>query len=349
MQFRIIIILFIVFACAKNCMAQQKPALPYDFLPGEKTIFEDNFLLDTIGDFPAKWQIAKCIGSKKNDSAGMRMVMVEEDSLENVLAVSQYGAPHIEQKINATHTVSDVFTLEFDFILNNPGSNVAVEFQLAEKMMECRSVFFSVMPGAIYYSTFYPKINQQNLHYPSYFDSYAYHHMAISYVKGGINFYVDQYHLLSLPATGYNPIKYGLCFKGPAKIKNFRLASGRAVNPFFRLTSEKKMVFYNLEFSPGKTNLMAGSMGCIMQLAQFLKGNPSTKLEIDVHTDNSSTAMINQRMSKVRADEIKRQLVLAGIDAQRLTTKGFGDTMPIKPNTTSEGRMANRRVEFIKQ
>ncbi|MBX6362085.1 MAG: OmpA family protein, partial [Acidobacterium ailaaui] len=56
----------------------------------------------------------------------------------------------------------------------------------------------------------------------------------------------------------------------------------------------------------------------------------------------------NLTLSQQRADAVKEQLVKMGIDASRLTTKGYGDTKPIDTNDTPEGRANNRRVEFIK-
>jgi outer membrane protein OmpA-like peptidoglycan-associated protein len=90
-------------------------------------------------------------------------------------------------------------------------------------------------------------------------------------------------------------------------------------------------------------------MRYIHHLARYLKENPSMTLEINVHNDNDGDPAIIKRLTQVRAEEIKKQLVLAGIDLKRLTTKGWGDTKPIKPNDTPEGRYENRRVELIKQ
>jgi outer membrane protein OmpA-like peptidoglycan-associated protein len=95
--------------------------------------------------------------------------------------------------------------------------------------------------------------------------------------------------------------------------------------------------------------IMPQSMPFVTQLAQFLKDNPTMKLEIDGHTDSDGGDVYNLNLSQARADEVKRQLVASGIPAKRLTTKGFGAAKPIKPNTTATGKAENRRVEFIKQ
>jgi len=89
-------------------------------------------------------------------------------------------------------------------------------------------------------------------------------------------------------------------------------------------------------------------MGVLNEVAKFLQSNPSIKMEIDGHTDNSGTAPHNLTLSQQRADAVKMQLVSMGIDESRFTTKGLGDTKPIAANTTPEGKANNRRVEFVK-
>jgi len=81
---------------------------------------------------------------------------------------------------------------------------------------------------------------------------------------------------------------------------------------------------------------------------KILQNNPDLKFEVDGHTDNSGNAQHNMELSQQRADAVKKQLVSMGIDASRLTTKGFGDTKPISTNDTPDGKSNNRRVEFVR-
>ncbi len=234
MSYRNFFLLITLLFISEYGFSQTKPTATYDFLPREKVLFEDNFMTDTIGDFPAKWRLTKCIGNGKKDSAGIKFCSVQEDSLENVLIIPAYAETHLEQNINAKHNVNDVFSLELDFYLGPQESNIAVDFQLAEKLSDCRSAFISVFQsGSIHYSTFYPKINEITYHYPGYMEVAAWHHMSISWFKGSLNCYIDQFKIISVPATGYNPIIFGLSARGPARIKNFRLATGIEVNKFF--------------------------------------------------------------------------------------------------------------------
>jgi OOP family OmpA-OmpF porin len=78
----------------------------------------------------------------------------------------------------------------------------------------------------------------------------------------------------------------------------------------------------------------------------ILKKNPAMKVEIDGHTDNVGPAAYNMTLSERRAKSVMKYFVDQGVEAQRLTTKGFGFTRPAVSNDTKEGRAKNRRVEL---
>jgi outer membrane protein OmpA-like peptidoglycan-associated protein len=88
----------------------------------------------------------------------------------------------------------------------------------------------------------------------------------------------------------------------------------------------------------------------LKEIAGTMKQHDDLKLLIEGHTDNVGSAASNLALSDARAAAVKAALVGEfGIAADRLTTKGLGDTKPAVPNTTSEGRAQNRRVELVKQ
>lgn len=78
----------------------------------------------------------------------------------------------------------------------------------------------------------------------------------------------------------------------------------------------------------------------------FLQKNPSLKIEISGHTDNIGTAQYNLQLSENRAKSVYDYLVQHGIEAKRLSYKGFGYQKPLDSNDTEKGRANNRRTEM---
>ena len=77
-----------------------------------------------------------------------------------------------------------------------------------------------------------------------------------------------------------------------------------------------------------------------------MKNNPSLKVEIGGHTDNVGSVEANKKLSAARAKAVYDHLTANGIDASRLSFRGYGETKPIASNDTPEGRAENRRVEM---
>ena len=76
-----------------------------------------------------------------------------------------------------------------------------------------------------------------------------------------------------------------------------------------------------------------------------MKKNTKIHIEICGHTDNVGSAEYNLKLSQARATSTKNYIVEHGIDANRITCKGYGLTQPIAKNTTEQGRALNRRIE----
>jgi outer membrane protein OmpA-like peptidoglycan-associated protein len=107
-----------------------------------------------------------------------------------------------------------------------------------------------------------------------------------------------------------------------------------------------KVVLKNIYFETGKAILRPESSEALDQVLRFLENNPSIKLEISGHTDNTGSLRINQKLSTDRAGAVVNYLVGKGIPQEMLVSKGYADTQPVAANSTAEGRRQNRRVEF---
>lgn len=102
----------------------------------------------------------------------------------------------------------------------------------------------------------------------------------------------------------------------------------------------------NFEFDSAEIK-GAKSFKILNRVAQILKKYPDYKVRIVGHTDNIGSEEYNLKLSKKRAEAVKKYLIKKGISASRLTTEGKGESSPIAPNDTEEGRAKNRRVEFF--
>ena len=89
------------------------------------------------------------------------------------------------------------------------------------------------------------------------------------------------------------------------------------------------------------------SMGVINSIYGLLKDHPELNLSVEGHTDSDGDEAMNQALSDPRAQAVVDQLVKMGTDASRLTSRGWGESKPAGSEETSEGKAANRRVEFI--
>ncbi|HTL83394.1 MAG TPA: OmpA family protein [Bacteroidia bacterium] len=102
----------------------------------------------------------------------------------------------------------------------------------------------------------------------------------------------------------------------------------------------------NVFFATGKFDLQPQSKAELNRAAQWLKANPNVHVEIAGHTDNVGDKKSNQLLSENRAKAVYDYLVAQGIDATRMTYKGYGDTKPKVANDTPEHKQMNRRVEM---
>ena len=106
------------------------------------------------------------------------------------------------------------------------------------------------------------------------------------------------------------------------------------------------IVLKNIFFDFNKFELKPASQIELDRLVQLLQDNPSVRIQIEGHTDNVGNPKDNLKLSENRAKAVVNYLGSKGISAARLIAKGFGETKPVAPNTTEEGRAQNRRTEL---
>jgi outer membrane protein OmpA-like peptidoglycan-associated protein/curli biogenesis system outer membrane secretion channel CsgG len=165
------------------------------------------------------------------------------------------------------------------------------------------------------------------------------------YVNGDRTFDFNQVQIGDIDSLQINYWSHG----GQVAIRRFRLAESA---PDFGQTimSAGKFVTHGILFDTDSDHVKPESAAVMQMIARALTSTSDLNIEIDGHTDATGNAAHNMDLSKRRAEAVKSILVSQfGIDAGRLTTAGFGSSKPIDSNSTPEGKANNRRVEFVRK
>ncbi len=101
-----------------------------------------------------------------------------------------------------------------------------------------------------------------------------------------------------------------------------------------------------IQFGFDSAEILPASERTLQRGLQILRDNPDVRVEIAGHTDNVGNAAYNRRLSRQRADAVKQWLVDHGVEASRMTTRGYGSTQPVASNDDEQGQAQNRRIEF---
>ena len=107
-----------------------------------------------------------------------------------------------------------------------------------------------------------------------------------------------------------------------------------------------RWVLIGVDFGFNSARLRSEAYPILFHAAQVLLENPEINVEIQGYTDNIGSARYNKKLSERRAQVVKNYLVARGVQADRLTVKGYGEANPIASNKTAVGRAMNRRIEF---
>lgn len=135
------------------------------------------------------------------------------------------------------------------------------------------------------------------------------------------------YNVLDIPALKGNQF-----YKNPFKVD-------------IQFEAPKSFVLDNCTFESGKATLKPEAYAVLDDLVEFLKRKEDERIEIGGHTDNIGKAEANMILSTNRANTVRAYLLTKGIDPGRVTSKGYGMTVPIAENDDEDGRQMNRRTE----
>jgi outer membrane protein OmpA-like peptidoglycan-associated protein len=111
----------------------------------------------------------------------------------------------------------------------------------------------------------------------------------------------------------------------------------------------KREVFIvkNLNFATGSNKIPLKFKEYLAKFSKYMNKAPYNRIVVNGHTDSIGKASTNLRLSRNRAQNVKRAMVeIYGMPASKIDVQGFGESRPIADNGNYQGRSRNRRVEF---
>jgi OmpA-OmpF porin, OOP family len=311
----------------------------YSFVPGEKTLFEDNFIYSKTEKPLNKWLLT-----------GGKASLFVQDSI-NCLSVDEYYTKVSPILFFKTKQLPDSFSIEYDTWLDNGyDGNPGIEIHLLNGENEVL-----ITPNKHALSVLYPNDGREAKdNPPAYFGENKFYdrwvHISISVFKKHLSVYLDQYKMIDLADCRMQTQRIFITGNTSQSmkilLKNFRIATGF---PQKIKLENGKFITRAIKFDVNKAILKPESITILKMVKQYLIDNPAVSFEIGGHTDSDGDDTYNLKLSQQRADAVKEQLVKMGIAATRLTTKGYGETKPVADNKIAEGKANNRRVEFVKK
>ena len=330
-----------------------------DFVPGAVAFFEDDLVSEQMGEFPSKWDLVDGSADVAN-MKGKKCIHFEPGTRIEPLMTNQQSY------------IPDVFTLEFDFWMNDPKTEMSNCYELEFKDADGGDVY-EIRIGESYSKlevtcrfmsttgdwrdsgggkTWEMKKNDWN-------------HFAMSFNKRALKIYINNKRVINIPncksavRMKIHQADWGGFHGNKNYMTNFRYAKGAMELYEQKVTDmsavEKaiaetgKFVTNNILFETGKATLKPESMAEIQKVADYMKKNPTARFEVQGHTDNQGSDKINDPLSQQRAEAVVKALEGLGCDPFNMRAVGKGSHEPVADNATEDGRAKNRRVEFIKK
>jgi outer membrane protein OmpA-like peptidoglycan-associated protein len=310
----------------------------YDFVPGNKVIYYDNLEGEEEGEFPYRWNLERgvfeiaryggdfwilCtdggeIRPKTPDAPLPPMYTVE-------MEFYSFGADLVSQK-NAIYWVDANGKTIGEFSTSGYGATYLG--------LKGKSVASKKVPGG------FPKgVNT----------------MRIMATSRSMKCYVNGEKVANVPKVdGFNPVGFKVRLDAssyqdrPALARNFRFAEG-GQSMRKQLDETGKIITHGILFDPDASKIKGESHQTLKDIGELLQEDPSLRLSIEGHTDSDGSDDHNMTLSQNRAASVRTYLSSKyGISADRLESKGWGETKPLDTNESTEGKANNRRVELVK-
>lgn len=323
----------------------------YDFVPGNKVLFYEDFSQDVVGDFPALWTT--------DGSGEIKTLNIAEGKW---LHLNSEGKIY---QLMKSLELPENYIVEFDAILprgeidggglwltlykSEDGDNGTIESYIRSKGVSLYADFVTGWIGKSYSNSNWSEGNSEICKVkPDIIE-----HIIIWVQKRRLRVYHAGQKVLDLPTL----IPAGL---KPDRLA-FEISDNNGILPYVnnirittatpdtrnKLLEEGKLISYGIYFDVNSDTVKPESFGALNDIAKVIK-ETNIKVQIVGHTDNTGSDSTNSDLSKRRATSIKAELVQLGVPTDILTTDGAGSSKPIAPNDSPSNKALNRRVEFVK-
>jgi OmpA-OmpF porin, OOP family len=326
----------------------------YDFVPGDRMVFFDDFTADQIGDFPAKW----------NTNGSGEVITFDQDQKKWFgVAPGSIFIPDLPSPLPKE------FTFEFDLIATgitektSSGAKLRVvldestTFQAGKNQARFDLPFVKYIPSGVYINN---RVNSSQVisntldgDLRGLFDERT--RVSVAVNKQRLRVYLNENKVVDVPRlvpdAALNAIKFEPVGLKPELerlfIGEFKMAEG-GLDLRAKLLAEGRLSTNGIQFDVNSASLKPESYGIIREIALALQGSTDMKLRIVGHTDSDGDAGLNLDLSRKRAEAVKKALIEHyGISAQRLEVDGKGESEPVADNGNPQGKAENRRVEFV--
>lgn len=313
----------------------------YDFVPGNRVLFYEDYANDRVGNFPARfefvsgnWEVAEWQGRRLLRNTGPRhsafRIVLPEALPERFTIETEVYFPHGNQQLALMTQPPEGSWNAVDYnyfrIGGNHGTGVDAppNSGLSTSINRAERVHEGLVPIRIIVDGEYAKV-----------------YVGENRTANIPNAVLPRSEVLHFENTYFadeeNPM-----YIGPIRVA----ASGTSL--YDALAAEGRVATQGIHFDTGSAQIRPESTPTLEEITQMLQQHDGLRLRIEGHTDDTGSASTNQTLSEQRAQAVRGHLVQQGIASSRLEAVGMGQTQPIADNGTAEGRQQNRRVELVR-
>lgn len=311
----------------------------YDFVPGDKVIFYDDFSSEEMGEFPSRWRLDAGVFEVAKQGGKSYILCTDKGSIRPKIATGALPPKYtieMEFYVKGGEAKSHWFSIKwFDDQGAEIGSfdirdKINSNLRLMEKDLASKALS-APLPGGI-------------------------HTMRIMATQSTMKCYIDNERMANVPAVeSFKPVDFGVYMdpwldepNNPMLIGTFRYAEGGKTLKQ-QLDEAGRIVTHGILFDSGSDKIKGESYKTLADIGALLTDNPALRLSIEGHTDSDGADDYNLTLSQKRSESVRAYLINNfKVDGSRLESKGWGKSKPIDKNNTPEGKANNRRVELVK-